>query len=138
MTTKWRPIRELKEDGFYLVAEGGAVRAMLYSGGKWIATGSVDDEHGDPDHTRTVRERLIRDPEWFAPVPTPPHEKASYETGMDPGLYRIRWKSGGNSLAAIGMNEDGTRWIAPTNWVAPNIDPTSDAWAEIEEAERVA
>lgn len=36
-----------------------------------------------------------------------------------PGLYRMYWKSGGWSLAAIGMDEKGKRWIACTNWVNP-------------------
>jgi hypothetical protein len=38
------------------------------------------------------------------------------------GLYRVYWKQisgGGMSLAAIGMSKDGSRWIAPINWVAP-------------------
>jgi hypothetical protein len=35
------------------------------------------------------------------------------------GLYRIYWKDGGSSTAAVGMMEDGSRWLAPTNWVYP-------------------
>ena len=35
------------------------------------------------------------------------------------GLYRLYWKSGGSSIAAIGMNEKGLRWIACVNWVNP-------------------
>jgi hypothetical protein len=36
------------------------------------------------------------------------------------GLYRVHWKNdGGVSLAAIGMNRDGSRWIAPVNWIEP-------------------
>lgn len=37
----------------------------------------------------------------------------------DHGLYRIHWRSGGTSLASIGVTPDGGRWVAPTNWVAP-------------------
>jgi len=33
-----------------------------------------------------------------------------------PGLYKVYWKGGGSSLAAIGMTIDGKNWIAPTNW----------------------
>jgi len=29
------------------------------------------------------------------------------------GIYRIYWKSGGSSLAAIGMDREGDRWLAP-------------------------
>lgn len=51
---------------------------------------------------------------------------------LDPGLYSIEWKSGGVSVAAIGMYADGSRsrWVAPTEWehsapiarVAPDIE----------------
>ena len=43
------------------------------------------------------------------------------------GLYRIHWKSGGDSLAAIGVTRDGGRWLAPVNWVSP---ATSDNWMD--------
>ena len=33
------------------------------------------------------------------------------------GLYVIHWKSGGSSLAAIGSQENGRRWMACCNWV---------------------
>jgi hypothetical protein len=62
----------------------------------------------------------------------PPHELASFEQGLVPGLYVIDWKSGGSSAAAIGMKEDGSRWIAPVNWVAPSVDSSADLWGEIE------
>ena len=35
------------------------------------------------------------------------------------GLYRVYWKSGGCSLAAVGATPEGSRWLAPVNWVAP-------------------
>lgn len=38
------------------------------------------------------------------------------------GLYRIFWRKGGTSLAAIGTCADGRRWIAPSNWVTPSAD----------------
>jgi hypothetical protein len=44
------------------------------------------------------------------------------------GLYRLYWKSGGSSLAAVGQGANGDRWMAPVNWVAPG-DPT--CWAMI-------
>ncbi len=44
------------------------------------------------------------------------------------GLYRVWWETGGSSLASIGQGPDGTRWIAPTNWVAPAL--TLD-WDEV-------
>ena len=33
------------------------------------------------------------------------------------GIYRVFWKSGGSSLAAVGRDESGTPWMAPTNWI---------------------
>lgn len=35
------------------------------------------------------------------------------------GLYKIHWKTGGCSYAAVGMLPCGGRWLAPTNWVTP-------------------
>lgn len=41
-----------------------------------------------------------------------------------PGLYRVWWTEGGSSLAAVGVNRSGGRWLAPLNWVAPPEDFT--------------
>lgn len=35
---------------------------------------------------------------------------------LEHGVYIINWKSGGQSLAAVGSLNNGTRWYAPTNW----------------------
>lgn len=35
-----------------------------------------------------------------------------------PGLYKLWWKSGGISLASVGLTHDGARWYAPTNWTS--------------------
>lgn len=43
------------------------------------------------------------------------------------GLYRIWWRSGGDSVAAVGIAENGDRWIAATNWV----EHTSTDWSEV-------
>jgi hypothetical protein len=32
------------------------------------------------------------------------------------GLYRLYWKDGGFSLAAVGMASNGDMWFAPVNW----------------------
>lgn len=55
------------------------------------------------------------------------------------GLYRIHWKEregGGTSLAAIGILENGYRWIAPINWVHPS--EKQDVWELIEKVEKIA
>lgn len=50
------------------------------------------------------------------------------------GLYRIYWKEGsggGASVASVGSNSAGDRWLAPTNWTeVPSYD-----WSPIERAE---
>jgi hypothetical protein len=51
----------------------------------------------------------------------------------DPGLYRIHWRDGGNSLASIGVTESGGRWLAPTNWVAP----AEFDWADVLKMDRL-
>lgn len=43
------------------------------------------------------------------------------------GLYRIWWRSGGDSLAAVGIASNGDRWIAATNW----CEATSTNWSEV-------
>ena len=55
------------------------------------------------------------------------------------GLYEIFWKSGGSSVAAIGMTYDGTRWFAPTNWCngIEDGDPTSRIPKKRDEIERI-
>jgi hypothetical protein len=53
-----------------------------------------------------------------------PDPKNTLPPGVEKlGLYRIWWKSGGYSLAAVGMGSDGRRWLAPTNWVGPSNNP---------------
>lgn len=51
------------------------------------------------------------------------------------GLYRVHWKEGGSSLAAIGVTGSGGRWLAPINWVAPDADFVD--WASIDRLERI-
>jgi hypothetical protein len=45
------------------------------------------------------------------------------------GLYRLYWKEGGFSLAAVGMSADGSMWFAPVNWCDGGIRQTS--WATV-------
>lgn len=53
---------------------------------------------------------------------------------LETGLYRLYWKSGGFSFAAVGQLRDGTRWFAPTNWIN---GLTSTRWALVERVEVV-
>jgi hypothetical protein len=46
------------------------------------------------------------------------------------GLYEVFWKSGGMSLAAVGSRCDGSRWLAPTNWIG--FDDPAMAWHMVE------
>jgi hypothetical protein len=53
------------------------------------------------------------------------------------GCYRIFWKSGGYSIAAVGSLPDGTRWMAPTNWVGFTLDKDQmiSSWEEVSHVE---
>jgi hypothetical protein len=54
---------------------------------------------------------------------------------LAPGLYRIYWKDDGPySLATVGMDSSGRRWMAPSNWVTvPSYD-----WSKVERVELIA
>ena len=51
------------------------------------------------------------------------------------GAYFLHWKSGGLSLAAVGADEFGERWMAPCNWVSPTNN--QKFWQQVARAERV-
>lgn len=38
------------------------------------------------------------------------------------GLYKVWWVGGGTSECAVGQQNDGDKWLAPTNWVAPTLE----------------
>lgn len=51
---------------------------------------------------------------------------------LAPGLYRLHWKSGGWSLASVGITHDGTRWFAPSNWTSQVPDVRCSEWRAVE------
>lgn len=67
------------------------------------------------------------------------HPIAKFGSGVEakPGLYRVHWKSGGTSLASIGMGSNGDRWIAPTNWLRPATVAEAGEWGDIERIEPI-
>jgi hypothetical protein len=50
---------------------------------------------------------------------------------INPGLYTVYWKSGGSSLAAVGVTQSGGRWLAPINWTSPTAPPEEPPWSEV-------
>lgn len=50
-----------------------------------------------------------------------------------PGIYRVTWKGGTRSVAAVGVASNGDRWIAPVHWVSPSKD--GHAWRFVESVE---
>lgn len=45
------------------------------------------------------------------------------------GIYNLFWKTGGSSVAAVGMLYDGRRWFAPINWTSKEPDGiASTSW----------
>lgn len=63
----------------------------------------------------------------------------SRECPIKPGLYRIHWRTGGSSLAAVGVDRNGARWLAPINWVSPFVPETSrtNPWLDVESYDRI-
>ena len=54
-------------------------------------------------------------------------------------IYRVNWKEGGHSVAAIGYKSDGTRWFAPTNWLLQTqVALLEDHLEDIESLELIA
>lgn len=52
------------------------------------------------------------------------------------GLYKITWKSGGFSVAAVGYLHDGTPWFAPTNWTCAHTSGiASTKWHLVEKVD---
>ncbi len=59
-----------------------------------------------------------------------------------PGLYCLSWKSGGESLACVGMLYSGNRWYACANWTLPDGDGipggyTEEDWDKVKSATKV-
>lgn len=57
------------------------------------------------------------------------------------GVYRVFWKEecgGGMSVSALGMNENGDRWLAPANWLGYDLrNPGRCLWAAIDRVELI-
>lgn len=49
------------------------------------------------------------------------------------GVYRLHWKSGGTSVAAVGCLASGEKWFAPANWIS---GPSTD-WTKVESVELI-
>lgn len=52
---------------------------------------------------------------------------------LSPGLYKIYWKTGEHSYAAVGMLPDSSKWLAPINWVRPTEN--QDIWKKVKSVE---
>lgn len=53
------------------------------------------------------------------------------------GLYRIYWYGGGSSLAAVGQDGHGCRWLAPINWNFTSEGPSFTSWSEVTRVEKI-
>lgn len=55
------------------------------------------------------------------------------------GLYRVHWTTGGESLAAVGSDSRGKRWLAPTNWLMEGLNHTDyqKTWRWVEKVELI-
>jgi hypothetical protein len=56
---------------------------------------------------------------------------------LNHGMYRLAWKKGGASFAAVGSLHNGRRWFAPTNWTCQSTDSIASTdwhlvrWAQL-------
>jgi hypothetical protein len=49
------------------------------------------------------------------------------------GIYRLFWEEGDPAVAAVGRDEEGDVWYAPTNWISvPNFN-----WSNIQRVELI-
>jgi hypothetical protein len=90
------------------------------------------------------RYRRLQDDRGLA-MTTPPAEAKVMQSDRDLdklpiGIYRVYWQSGGSSLASVGMDYTGKRWIAPTNWTAKEVKGPAalisvHGWGAIERVE---
>lgn len=71
--------------------------------------------------------------------------KSKEARNLKHGLYRIYWTEeagGGSSVAAVGSDHEGRRWMAPTNWTSkknkgsPKI-ATTKHWKLVESVELI-
>jgi len=104
---------------------GGDEAPGDYAGGPVLFRNGSDTEDSDrkwrwTHHTDYDAVDIIGyTPKPCAPVVDQPKDGANLKFNDCPlGLYRVYWESGGSSLAAIGFDSKGDRWIAPTNWLS--------------------
>ena len=80
---------------------------------------------------------------FFGISPDPAYIKAQKMKKSDVqklshGVYRIYWKEGGTSVAAVGSTPSGARWLAPTNWVSIGTDAnTLSHWKSVRKVELI-
>ncbi len=139
-TIRHAPGRQLDADAAVLDATtngpraGGLVEAAKEHwqerGGNALIQGS---ERPTPP---TVHDLETDEPEESPPTNVPRTAEFGTLADLTLGLYRIYWKSGGVSLAAVGQTENGDRWLAPTNWVMPSA--RREAWSDVERVELIA
>lgn len=67
----WQPIETCPDDGFFLVHEDGAIRAMFRTEGRWGATARPTDTFGDLRMDLRAVE-CISEPTHWMPLPEPP------------------------------------------------------------------
>lgn len=90
-------------------------------------------------HPADVREDILK----LATEPQdPPPDLAEQMRHRQLGVYRLFWKTGGCSVASVGMTYDGTRWFAPANWTTGSADASlatvvSTDWGRVDRVELI-
>jgi Lar family restriction alleviation protein len=121
------------------VAKGsGDPAAWMYDG--------PDGQHYIREHRDLAPQQLVREGWAEVPLYADPdlrqqlmvrRRRIEPTDAVPLGLYRIHWKTGGSSLAAVGMDHSGARWMAASNWTCAEIKSPAaplvgHPWAEVE------
>lgn len=113
--------------------------AALYlpSGSCAVPLGSNMDREVSMQLTEESVRRLIREEIKLAAegATSTPEEILQPKDFSGPGVYRVYWDEGGSSVAAIGVKHDGGLWLAPSNWLAPDLDPD---WSRVERVRAIS
>lgn len=94
-----------------------------------------------------LRSEILRMQEELDALETDP----SWVDELDLGVYRLHWVDGGTTLACVGFDYSGARWLACSNWTSRRETQTrSDGttydyvktatfeWADVIRAEPIA
>ena len=122
---------------------GPAVKFDLRTQLEALARDVQDTTHGEmfisfPDSDAVPMAKFLEDLLSSLELQNPKAGLAEHMRHQPTGVYRLFWHSGGCSVAAVGMLDDGSRWYAPANWTSSGADGVASAdWSPVKSAELI-